>query len=212
MKKFIVVLTFMMFAIAPVGAQTLELVNEEQLAEEAAPAETASSQALNVSFRQGLQDPATKNVTFEMVIDSKVTSDRVRVTWEVKGVTTFIDETELVRNLIVKEGERYVVPFTVRPLAKGVSEVYGTARIVGADASQIATVRKNFATNEYADILPITDEYKQAQVLNIAWQVGKVVIGVVFFLLIAIIGFKKFVRWYKTDEREKYEKKATSYK
>ncbi len=208
MNKFLAFVFFVLLSFAfllPVFAQQLELIDEQELAEENQEAETVNSQDLDISFRENIQNPANKNKTFEMVITSKVNSDRVRVTWQVRGVSVAINEEELVQDLVVRTRETYVIPITIRPTGRGVSEVYGTARIVGAEASQVATVRKNYASNSSRDVLPITDEYRNSQILNFVWLIVRIVIFALIIIVGGYVGFKQFVRWYKQDEIKAFE-------
>lgn len=188
----------------------LQLVeDEEMLYEENRPADVTSTQALEVTFVQHTQNPSSKVAQFEMILKSNINSDRVRVTWEVKGQSIAVNEDQLIRNLTVKQNETYSIPLDVKPLGYGVTEVYGVARVVGADSSQLATVRKNFAANNSAEILPLTDEYNQAKVFSIIWLIARTTTIVLVLVVSGFVAFKKFVSWYKTDDREEFEKERT---
>ncbi|MCA9386771.1 hypothetical protein KC669_01930 [Candidatus Dojkabacteria bacterium] len=188
----------------------LQLIeNEEMLYEQDRPADVSSSQALEVTFKEYVQNPSSKVARFEMVLKSNVNSDRVRVTWTISGQSIAPNEDQLIKNLTVRTNETYIIPIDVKPLGYGVTEVYGVARIVGADSGQVATVRKNFAANSSAEILPITDEYNQAKVFSIIWLIVRTVVIGLIVIAIGFFGFRRFVKWYKTDEREQFEKERS---
>ena len=168
----------------------LQLVeNEETLYQEDRPADVSSTQALEVSFKEYTQNPSTKVARFEMILKSNVDSDRVRVTWTISGQSIATNENQLIRNLTVQAGQTYSIPIDVKPLGYGVTEVYGVAKIVGADSNQLATVRKNFASNNSAEILPLTDEYNQAKVFSIIWLIVRTLVIGLVLIAVGFFGF-----------------------
>ena len=204
-KKLIIVLILFFLVTYPVKSQDLH-EKQEELNENSQPPIISNSQSLQIKLKQNLQNPSNKNVTFEMIITSKVNSDRVRVSWTVQGVSIALDKKALNKDIAVRKDQTYSIPITIQPLYKGVSEVFASVRIVDADTSQVATVRKNFASNSYGDVLPITNEYRQAQILNLVWIVTRIILLIIFVIFIIFFGFKKFVKWYKKDEIGSYQK------
>ncbi len=216
MKSIVLALLLLPIFILPINAQELRLENDpetEMLIEADQPTETTSTQDLEVDLIQNTQNPANRNVTFELVIDSKVNSDRVRIVWDVRGVSAVINKDQEEVILTVRDGQRYVLPFTIRPTGVGGTEVSATARVVGAGSAQVASVRKNFASNAYGDVVEIVDntvripsDYRQAQTVYYLTRFSLYTVGGIVGIVGLFIGFKKFVRWYKKDEIEAYEK------
>jgi hypothetical protein len=207
-KLTVTLVIFALITMQPVVAQDiLELrEREDELASEDEPADVQNSQALTAEFIQYTQSPSSKVARFEMVLTANETSNRVRVTWEVRGSSIAVKEEQLVMNFRVEKGLTYTIPIDIKPVNQGVTEVYGVARMFGVDSSSVTTVRKNFATNENLEILPLTDEYKQSKLLGTVWNIAKIIILLVVVILGGFFGLKGFARWYNTNDRETFER------
>lgn len=203
-------LTLGFFVSYSVSAQDILQLREreEELSKEDEPAVVQNSQALTVEFVQNAQSPSSKIARFEMILTANETSNRVRVTWEVRGSSIAVEEEQIVRNFRVEAGQTYTIPIDVRPVNQGVTEVYGVARMFGVDSSSVTTVRKNFATNENQEILPTTDEYRQAKLLGTIWDISKIIIFIIVLVFGGFFGLKAFARWYNTDERKAFEREG----
>lgn len=196
MKKFTIFLA-LFFTLSPfVFAQDLNTTDK--------PAEIKDFEGLRAEFKQYTQDPETKVVKFEMVLNSKINSDRVRVEWTLDGPSEFVDEREQRRDLKIEAGKSYVIPVNVRIIGEGLNEVFGKAESVQVDSSFLVTVRKNFNSNSEGEVLPQTAEYNSSKTLNqiknivVAAAIVAVVIGLVFFI------FKRFVLLAKADPTVEY--------
>ncbi len=189
--------------------QNVPLTNEEQrdLFDEDRPPEIQDTSELRAEFKQHTQNPASKSIRFEMVLRSNINSDRVRINWKVTGVSSVPDETQLTRVLRVRQGETYTIPLDIIPLSQGITEIFGTAQAFGVENRVIATVRKNFASNQSGEILPITEEYNQRKTINTILNVAKF-IGIIVLIVGGIfVVIKLIAKWYNTDEREQFDKR-----
>lgn len=152
-------------------------------------------EGLRAEFNQTTQDPESKKVTFELVLISNIDSDRVKVTWTLKGRSVFEDESEKVRNISVSKGKTYNIPITIIPAGYGVSELQVIVEAFKAESNYLVSVRKNYASNDASEILPITSEYSQAKALYIIKTVGIILAVITGLLFLAFFGFKRFVKW-----------------
>jgi hypothetical protein len=158
-------------------------------------------EGLRAEFKQYTQNPDSKVVRFEMTLKSNIDSDRLKITWELKGVSSFVDETKKIVYGAVKKGESYVVPIEIIPRSYGVTELYGKVEAFKAENSYLVTVRKNFASNENAEVLPITDEFNSAKNLSLVKNIGFAIVGFTILVIFGLFGFKKFKNWLNKDER-----------
>jgi len=201
---FILLLIFVSL-LSPAFAQEAESTDpltdteEDKLFEEDRPAEITDVQALRAEFKQYTQDPSSKIAKFEMILKSNIDSDRIRVTWTIKGVSNAVNEAQLNLTLGVKKGGVYTLPVEVVPITTGVTEIYGKAQAFGADANVVATVRKNFASNSNGEILPLTEDFNSKKNMNLIINILKIVFVVLLLSMIGLFALKKAKVWYKKD-------------
>jgi hypothetical protein len=168
------------------------------------PVEIKDFEGLRAEFKQYSQDPETKIVKFEMTLNSKINSDRVRIEWTAVGISEFVDEREARRDLKIEAGKSYVIPVSVRILGDGIHEVFGKAESVQVDSSFLVTVRKNFASNASAEVLPITNEYSTAKTLSQIKNAVFIIIGVAAVIAAVFFIFKRFVLFSKAEPTVEY--------
>lgn len=191
---------------AQTDTQTQELLDEqEEELQEDAPAEIDDFAGLRAELKQYTQDPGSKEVLFEMILTSNVDSDRVRVTWELQGRSVFAATADLVVEMEIKKGESYTIPITVRPTSKGVTELYGKVQSYELGNSFLVTVRKNYASNENAEILPITDEYKEAKLQHTFINIGKYIVLTLILIVAGVFGLRALKTWYGRDDVKAYD-------
>ncbi len=179
------------------SAENLQTTNSEPVIND--------TQLLRAEFKQYTQDPSSKIIKFEMILQANVNSDRVRATWTITGDSEYVNKSQQERVFSIQAGQTYVLPLEVRPLkpiegqSYGVTEVFGRAEVFGVDSNAIATVRKNYASNINQEVLPLTPEYNQQKTLTTVIDVGKIAALILLASFLTMIGFRKFVKWYKKD-------------
>ncbi len=173
-----------------VYAQEVDIYEENQ------QAVISDVEGLRVEFKENTQNPDNKEIVYELILKSGIDSDRVKLTWSIRGSSIIKEGEEKIINTTVAKGESYTFPITLIPQGNGVSELVGKVEAFKADSSYLATVRKNFASNESSEVLPLTDSYNQSKTLSIIKNVVIVLVIVVIALLAGFFVLKKFVKWY----------------
>ncbi|BCX13583.1 MAG: hypothetical protein KatS3mg085_115 [Candidatus Dojkabacteria bacterium] len=207
MKKLILIFCLLVFVkfSAQLALAQVNMENNDTV-------ETATSSDFTAKLLQLTQEPSSKKAVFVMQIKSGIKSDRVLINWEVKGGSQITDTYSSKGLLIVEPGKTYNVPIEIKPFPNSVTEVYGVAEAFLIDGKKIATVRKNFSTNNNAEILPLTDEYLQAKR---DYQIKQAVTSfLVFVIAIALsyFGIKKFIAYLKRDDVAVYDQKLKDKK
>ncbi len=196
MKKFILAM-FLLTLMVPlsVAAQdTQELFNNDKAAV------IEDVEGFRASFKQYTQDPTSKVVKFEMVLTANIDSDRVKITWSTSGPNFFTDKNQTVRNISVEKGKTYNIPIELTITGYGVNELFGKAEAFRTDRIYVATVRKNFGSDQDSQVLPVTDEYKSAQT---AYIIKTAVLAIIVFIIVIIgifFGVKVFIKWLNKDD------------
>lgn len=164
---------------------------------------------LRAEFKEYTQDPATKKIKYEMILHSNIDSDRVRITWTTTGANVFdpqdaytIVGTSARGDIAIKKGQTYSIPIVVTVTGSGVNELFGKAEAFLAQSTYIATVRKDYASNESAEVLPLTDQYNQAKTQNTILNVVLIIVIVVVILASLFFALKLFLKWLDRDERD----------
>lgn len=199
MRKLAVFFVFLFYGFLPVtvSAQVIPGDTESSI--------VSSSADFTSEIIQDTQDPGSKEVTFYMRINSNISASRVRVTWEILGASIFTQDAIPEGTFSVDAGQTYDIPITIIPGPSGVTELSGRAEAFQVDGTLITTVRANFATNEDAEVLPITPEYEEARrnyQLQSMLQTSGIIICVVS--VIVFIGLR-FVKYLKRDDIVAYD-------
>lgn len=209
MKKIKKTLTILLIN-ATLGLFTIGLftLSAQDLTTQNQSAEIQDVEGLRAQFVEYTQDPATKVIKFEMILVSNIDSDRVRITWNTNGANVFkpqagyeITGNTARGNISIKKGETYRIPISLEITGSGINELTGKAEAFLADSTFIATVRKNFATNEDAEVLPLTDSFTQARTRNLIFNAVIIILIVVAISLAIYFALKTFIRWLDKDER-----------
>ncbi|MCA9378790.1 hypothetical protein KC640_00015 [Candidatus Dojkabacteria bacterium] len=172
---------------APALAQE---TNFDQLSqtEEAAPVIT-DVEALRLQLVQYTQNPENKDVKFDLVISPTFSSDRVQVTWQAIGVSEIISDT--VQQISLLAGEDKTVSFVIRPRGLGATDVRARVEAFAADGTYSATASKTIGTFENAEVFPITNEYRIAQLLVLVKNVSLIAVVIIGSYLLIRFVYKK---------------------
>ncbi|MDQ6984778.1 MAG: hypothetical protein Q9M91_04305 [Candidatus Dojkabacteria bacterium] len=189
----------------PLLAQVDSQPTEEILREENIDAVIDDIPGLRAEFFQKTQDPKSKEIEFGIKLTSRVTSDKVRVTWTLDGKSAFKYPQSSVSVTSIEDGGEYILPITIIPTGQGITELIGKIESFELNNSFVVTVRKNYASNIDGEILPITDEYKSAKTTNLIRTVGIVAVTLIIAAVFATYGLKKFLKWYDRDEVKAFE-------
>lgn len=204
MKVFFI--SILAFSVGFIASNTIINAQADNQVEDQAPI-IQNSEGLRSTFVQNVQDPNSKTVVFDMVVESTISSDRVRVTWEKNGNSIFTETYPLTYTTSVQTGQTHVYSIELQVIGAGVTELIGTVRVSDLEGSAITTVRKNFVSNEEGEILPITDEYRQAKLNSQIVSVLVWVLVLIIFFGLSFFGFRKFMIWYKKDDVLDFEEK-----
>jgi len=176
-----------------------------------------NSEGLRIDLIQNVQDPDTKIVRFDMVINSGIDSDRVLVTWTIIGNCRFLNPNKAKQALSVKKGGTYVVSVDVIPTGItqdgfGVSEIIGKAEAFFVNTSIVSSLRKKFFSNFQGEIIILKtksdgqqvveppDEYLNAvNIRNIRNILLGILIILVAFAVIFFLGYK-FLKYLNKDD------------
>jgi len=174
------------------------------------PAVVKDVEGLRAEFKQLTQDPDSKNATFQMILKSSIDSDRVKIEWTITGASKLVNDNDKRTNLTIKKGQTYTIPITIIPQGEGVTEVFGTAEAVNVDSSYLVTVRKNFATNKSAEILPITSDYTNAKNLSVVKNIILLVVVVATILGVILLILRRITKYLKTEPEVTFENELAS--
>lgn len=186
--------------------------SEQVLSENDMPAVIEDVPGLRAEFVQKSQNPGSKEAEFEMILTSTLDADRAKITWTIDGVSNFVDSKKAEQNFTIKNGGKYTLPIKIKPVGKGVTELFGKVEAFKADTTYIVTVRKNFATNASGEILPLTDEYNQAKNMNMVILIFQVVLGFVVVVGGIFLGFRYLMKYLKRDDVKSFDSKVKSIK
>ena len=142
------------------------------------------SQDLNVALSYGEQSVGSKEFDLVATITSNLDSDRVIVEWDVPAQIEFSEETQFdTETTTISKGATQVVTARVRSLAQGAYIIKVNVTAVKADVNYVTSDTMDMSFNEDHEILPLTEDYKQAKLIR---QVITSVI--VILILFAITG------------------------
>jgi len=166
------------------------------------PAQITDVPSLRAGFKEGTQDPETKTIQFDLLLKSTITSDRVQINWVVDGgVAYFTNPKKIIQNIQVQSGGVYDIPIQLTITTSGVTELRGTIEAFAPDGTYIITVRKDFASNYSAEVLPITQAYTDAQTLSNLKTFLLVTLGIIVLITVVYLFFREFTRWLNREEK-----------
>lgn len=199
MKKFLITIALLFLSALPFAK-----ISAQDLTDPSDPGQAPVIEdvpGLRAEFRQYIQDPDSKQIKFEMILHSGIDSDRVRINWTLIGSSQFVDQTQAIRTISVQAGKSYSIPITVTPSGYGVSELRVKAEAFKAANSYLVSIRKNYGSNSSREILPITAQYNQVKIIALVKTLLTVILVLMIVVFMALVGFKRFVRWLNRDDR-----------
>lgn len=157
----------------------------------------ATTGTISTELKEYTQNPESKTIKYEMILNSEVRSSNVRITWSVKGNSTLVNSKQAVTRISVEAGQSYNIPIEILPAGQGTTEVTAKAEVFQVDGTLTSTVRTNFATNASSEKLPITDEYNESKTLSTIKNIVLTITTIVIVITAGYFGVKLFKRWYK---------------
>jgi hypothetical protein len=79
--------------------------------------------------------------------------------------------------------------------------LFGKAEAFKPDSTYLVTVRKNFASNQSSEILPLTDDYNNSKTLSLVRTILIVIVILAGVLLGGFFGVKRFSKWLNKNEK-----------
>jgi hypothetical protein len=157
----------------------------------------AHGESINTELKEYTQNPESKIIKYELILESSARSDNVRVTWTITGNSKTGDaKTKTVRTSIEPD-KTYTLPIEILPSGQGTTELTAKAEVFQVDGTLTSTVRTNFATNQYGEKLPLSSEYNQSKTLSTVKNVVLAVTTLVVVATAGYFGFKQITLWYK---------------
>jgi len=192
MRKLAYLLVFVLILSVPL--HVLAATQEEQLDAVDDQIVIKDVEGLRLNLVQQTQDPGTKEVRFDLVIYSQITSDRVQISWSVTGSSELI--TDKSESMYLTPGNTYTASATVKPRTFGATKLIVTVEAYEIEGTYISTASKEFGTFTNGEIYPITDEYKAAQLTYYLQFVAIIIIVILFLGVTIIFLLKRFTKWY----------------
>ncbi len=156
---------------------------------------------LRLQLVEHTQDPSSQQVKFELVIYSQIDSDRVQVTWTVKGSGKLNNESKQTIAKI-ESGKVYRAEALVQPQAQGTIELSAKVEAFAADGIRLSTASQTIGVYPSREIFPITANYRIAQIALVLRAISAVGIILILGFFLAKFAYKLFRKWLDRDEHE----------
>jgi len=184
-KILVLSLLTLVFAAQPVWAQEASIETMEEQ-----PAVIQDVEGLRLQIVQHTQDPVTKEVRLDVVVYSQITSDRVQVVWQVNGVSRLL--TPDTNSLTVAPDKSYVVSATILPQGFGTTQVLARVQAFQVDGTYISTATKTIGSLATQEVVPITTQYRVAQIVLFIRTFALVVLVLIIAIILTVLGFVQF--------------------
>jgi hypothetical protein len=157
----------------------------------------AHGESINTELKEYTQNPESKTIKYELILESSARSDNVRVTWTITGNSTINESKTKIVKTSIEPDKTYTLPIEILPVGQGTTEVAAKAEVFQVDGTLTSTVRANFATNQFGEKLPLTSEYNQSKTLSTIKNIVLAITTLVIVSAAGFFGFKQVARWYK---------------
>lgn len=179
-------------------------------AQELPEGDLTTSQEASIVLNQKTQNPETKEIVFELEIESNVTTDRARIVWQVSGASVFVEKETNITNLFLESGKKYLYPIRILPISSGQSEILVTLEIYKVDKRTGLSAHKIFFTNsnsEYLEIgengeLTLPADYTNLQSFTIIKNIFIIFGILVGIFIFAFVLIKLFAKWLNKEDRK----------
>ncbi len=179
----IVILSSSFVSVFAQSGDTLPISNE---------AVNVESTNVNVELSLDTQDPGTKEFFARADITSIIDSDRVIIEWYLGNGIKFAEELESsLSRTTVKVGEVARVQKRLVPVTSGIRELKVVVTVIKADVNYVATDKITIEFNQNKEIIPLTEEYKEAK---LTYQITRALMYLVVIFGILIIGFLVYLQ------------------
>lgn len=187
--SFVILLTFGIFSsfAQDEGMEELDLSGATQIINE---------DDLDVTLSHETQDPGSKEFFLIANIKSEIHSGKVLVNWDLPSGLILAEEADTpVSRLQLVPGDRKEVKKRVRAIKQGKQETEVTVTAIKADFYYLSADKYEIEFNDKYEIIPYSDEYKQAKNLRLAGQV--ILYSLIFVIILAtsLYSYKKLNAW-----------------
>ncbi len=165
------------------------------------PEKNVIRNVVTLNLKQLTQDPRTHEVTMLLSVDSKIESDRAKITWSVPKYVTLSGESTVF--IEVTPGDPSVVEARFTPTQLGKYKIEVSAEIIKADVNYVSSGSQEILVNANLDILPSGPNFQTYQNTYTTRDMFKA--GAILFTAIGvvIIAVTTFLRWLNAEEDNK---------
>jgi hypothetical protein len=158
-------------------------------------------EGLRLELAEQVQDPDTKNITFDIVVYSQIRSDRVQLNWSLDGAGSLVGERTQV-SFSVDPGSVKRIPIVVRPRARGISNLRITVEAFEAQGTYLASAFQRIYSLEDGTRLPRTQPYWNLVLVSTVRSVAVFFLYIFGGVLILVAGYGVFQRWLNLKEAQ----------
>jgi hypothetical protein len=156
-------------------------------------------EGLRINMVQNIQDPGSKKIKFDVIIDSAINSDRVEVNWAINGQSV-LDEGNAKEVLKVTANSQTTHSVIVNPVGFGVTRVKVIIQAFEIDGTRVATAAKAFVTDKERSLLVPDAQQQLANNIYVVRNVAAVILGIVVILSVIYLGYSYFRSWLESDK------------
>lgn len=156
-----------------------------------------NSENLDIVLSYDNQSPKTKGFYLIADVASGIDSDRVVVEWILPSEIEFVDELESPYSRpTVSTGQTTQVQKNIVARYSGTYEIEAIVTAVKADVNYVSSDKIELTFNEKKEIIPMSDEYKQAKTLYqlaeavLYFGIAMLGIGLIYFLYKQIMAIR----------------------
>lgn len=210
----LLLLSFAIFNFTSTSLFTLNAQTKEDFQESK---QIINAKGLRIDLKENTQDPETKIVRLDMIIYSDIDSDRVKITWTLKGNARFVNEKERIQAISIRKNNVYkisvnIIPTGVNNEGFGVTEVLGDIEAFFVNTSVVASARKIIFSNINGEVIVLKerngesiveppDEYLNAKNLINIRNILTAIIVIFVISATGFFGYKAFIKYLNTDDR-----------
>jgi hypothetical protein len=159
------------------------------------------SNVVTLNMKQLTQDPRTHEITMLLAIDSKVETDRAKVTWTIPKYINFQGETTSF--IPVTPGTPSIIEVKFTPNQLGKHKIEVSVEIIKADVNYVSSGTQEITINANLDVLPQGPNFQTYQGFYTTRDMFKT--GAILFTVIGIVIIivTTFIRWLNAEDSPK---------